>query len=1212
MTRSQAIIWQYAQGPNRSEHSRLSKIQLPNVTNNTQQPLPLGTLVPTSGEPALLVVTPATGKIMFWESLSNAAALNADRQKQQSVQGSLSGMMSGETVVNITEAEPRGFVLTLSTGRLAHLMISDTQGKPTINTHYLRSSTSQGGGVFGSLRSVFSSVAWKRDVAAVRASHSLQRGQRFVIVATTAASFQIWSLSWNGTASLVHDVDAREHISKALSTGTEVFQDRQEPQFELLDFTIMPGGATGKEVGKSGGNSDCTLMALTVVKGQDSSKLALVGLRFTDGALSIDVVHPISCYRTSLPNESTFKPQVLVPEPAQMAFVVLQKSVILVSLLELEESPGTQLQIEAHTLPDPFQDTIDFKKSKPYRVVGCAPEPYDQMQASASCVIMIYGFGLIRVAALPMKPGQTATDRSSVTAQTKIEQAIFFGGLRQDLLDFTPRPEMEFSVEEIQQAAIDVNKSIMSSTSPYLPTISPSMELQLSRRAQALSDLNKHLRNNYPPLDPTTNWILLSNAERMAAAQELWRRYDETIQNPIKTSDSRNVFTELVEGIHPKYKNENQPDNHETDGVRHWFIHDTWRLEWAVPYAQEIVEIMFKESVEDKEEFDIATKARMVSEAQDIHLAALETALKFREVNAPAYGLGDDLLSDGVLRIGYENLPKDGLWTSNPMVVNHVKMLTDVAREMAKRLDESSEEEPIDDKCEELLLKLAQDNPRQVHLCIQIGIEQYRWLKSRNDAEDQAVGKSLQHSHLALRRELLTKLGAIAQTRSAIFLAEKYHDMGALADIIENELSHNVENNDDQEVHDALQDRIKSNFVRFGTPWANAFFLRHLDGAGAVNILDQNQISNLHLSNFLRQHAGVYAKIGWLNEVTAERNFGLATDFLEEVQKQTDNLWGQKVATSMRKLTLLAAKSTGQAKEEIAAPIIKSLDHGVATLAIQEQLYAYIKPSVADALDAEAEVDLAMERHGNDFVANKPTYQESLRRNFEKLLSSHILEADDLIDTLTMLDTDPITTDPSSFMKIRFLSALRVVQLSPAFDSSSSNHPRKSLLERTIWRRCMLRDDWPALNRTESKTDSVVAEETSQTCLFQTILHGYRAGFWHHTSQPLPPEDTLLEAGTTVEALRESSRYNKDTPDTALSALASDMALEAEQLESCITAGRLADRWAGLVEDARLAAREEADRWGEVQAEMVEGGGEEGEMGDEDEGEEGGVRSEER
>ena len=133
----------------------------------------------------------------------------------------------------------------------------------------------------------------------------------------------------------------------------------------------------------------------------------------------------------------------------------------------------------------------------------------------------------------------------------------------------------------------------------------------------------------------------------------------------------------------------------------------------------------------------------------------------------------------------------------------------------------------------------------------------------------------------------------------------------------------------------------------------------------------------------------------------------------------------------------------------------------------------------------------------------------------------------------------------------------------------------------------MITDDWPALNRTENKPESVIAEEITQTLLFQTLYHGYLAGFWDQSMQPLPPNDALLEVGTTVELLRENPSY-WNTPDNELADLASDMSREAEQLELCISAGRLADRWSGIVEDARLAVREEADRKGEHRAEVME------------------------
>ena len=1093
--------------------------------------------------------------------------------------------MSGETVVSITEAEPRGFVLTLSTGRLAHINIIDTQGKPSISAQYLRSGDSHKGGVFGSLRNVFNSAGWRKDIAAVRASHSLQRGQRFVVAATPSATFQIWDLSWNGTGSLVHEINAREDVLMALSEGAEVPPDLKNSRFKLLDFSLMARDPSKKKIVRSGGTSDCTLMILTALTGRESTRYALVGLELADGAVSIDVVHPIKCYTTSMPTEVSSRPRVLVPEPAQTAFVIFEKSVVLVSLHEIEESPESQLQIEAHTLPDTFQDVIDFKKSKTYRVVGSAPEVLKQNKDIGSCITMVYGFGLIRVSALPMKEGQSATDRNTVTAQTKIEQAIFFGGLRQDLLDFTPRAETEFLIEEIEQAVLDVSSSILSSTTPYLPKLGPSMEQQLSRRAQALADLNKHVRRHYPGVKRSVKWMLLSNAGKMAAAQELWRCYDDSVRNPFKTTDTKNVFAELCDAAHPNYKNQNQPDKFETDAVRHWFTHDIWRLEWAIPYAEKMVETLFKESIEDKNELDLTSKARIISEATSIQLAALETAFKFREANLPIYGLEDESIRDGVLQKGYEQVPQEVFWTSNSHIVKSIKMLTDIGREFAKLLDDPANEEVSDDEASEALLyRLAEDNPRQVELCLLTNIERYSWLLVQEDPKMRLEGESRKESHAKLRKKLITSLGEIAQIEPAIVMAEKYSDMDALADIIENEL----ENTEDEEMEAALEDRVRANFVKFGTPWSNAFFTKHLIGAESFRILNQDAISKKYLTKFLRSHEKAYAKIGWLNEVTIEEDFGRAADFLETVQRQADHVWSQKVATGMRKLSILAAKSKGQSIEQTNGPTLTRLDQSISILEIQENLYSYVKPTVADAIDAEAETDLALERHCGALTKNTLTYKESLRHSFEKLVTNRVLSPDELITILTLISVDPATSDPNTFMPTRSSAALKLLQLDPTFTSPSSTPSLRSFYERLIWRRCIITDDWPALNRTENKPDHVITLETSQTLLFQTLCHSLRAELWGQPAlHPQPPDDSMIDVGTTIESLKDLPLY-ENTPDTQLADIVADMSQEAERLETCISAGRLGDRWAGILEDARVAVMAEGDREGERKAELRE------------------------
>lgn len=1166
MTSTHATIWRYKQGTASADHPRPVNIKFLHPSNHSRSPLPLGILVPTSSEPALLVVMPTSGKITYWENLSSATTADVSRQKQQSIQGAISGLMSGEVVTKITEAEPRGFVLTFSTGRLAHLIVSDPQGRPSINVQFLRDNGAQSGGVFGSLRSVFTGGGWRKDVAAVRAGSSSQRGQIYIVVATTHGNFQVWDLNWNGTHTLLYQVDAKVDILQSLVEAAEVFHDHEEHLFEVLDFTILPRRNSGKELAKLKESGDCRVMALTVLKGANSSRYALVGLILANGSVKIDVVHSIVCYKTSIPAETEFRPQILVPEPGETAFVIFEKSLVLVSLTELDESPNSQLQMEAHTLPDPFQDAMDFRNSKPYRVVGCASEVFDRGHGLSSCAVMVYGFGLIRISALPIREGQSALERATVTAKMKIEQAVFFGSLQQDLLDFSPRPEVAFSPEDVEAAALGVSHSIMSSTSAYIAAIGPSMDQQLQRRSTALADLNQYLRKHYQTsLSRLTNWTLLWSAEKMASAKAIWRCYNSAVSNQNKGSDKRNLLAELIEAMSEDTKTENHPEHHETDGVRHWFIHDVWRLEYILPWAQNIVEILFYEGKEDALQLDLATEARLLSEANDIQLAGLETAFNFRETNIAAYGLENEIMLDGVLQRNYEDLPE--IWTSLRSTVDRVKILTDISREFARANEdtEGGEGEPTPD----LIVKIAADNPRQVQICCQTYIERFRWLKSRPDAESKAAGEKLMQDHFVVRKILFAGLSDIGQPEMGIQLAEKYRDMEALVDIIDQELQIA-----DDETATKYEDRIKSYFIRYGAVWANAYFKKYLNGGGAVAVLTDKADLKKHLTKFLRGHPG-YAKLGWINEVVSERNYAAAADNLRLVQKQDANLWSKKIGLSMSKLSLMAARSTGQVEDNTVQPAMHTIDEEVAVLAAQEQLYKYIKPTIMDALDADAETHLAMQKYGTRFVKGKPILRKFLQQHMQKMLAMETLPADGLIDLLTLIDEDTVYSDDEGVMGARFLSALKVLRLS---NSEGTDPGRKELLEKFIWRRCMIQDNWEDVNRTELKNDTQVEVETGATSLFKTLKEGYRTGFWDK-QPPLPPA-SVAEAGTTVESLRISSHL-ANMPDNALERLARDLGAEADMLDQYMEKGRLEEWWEGVVEAAKAAARAEADEEGE-------------------------------
>ena len=1057
------------------------KVKLLNPPTSARQPLPLGILVPTSGEPSLLVVMPSSGKVTYWESLSNAASADSGRQKQQCVQGVVSGMMSGEMITGIVEGEPHGFALTLSSGRVAHITIGDPQVKASITTRYLRSDETQSVGVFGGLKNIFSSASWRRDIAAVRGGFSAHRGHRQLVVATSQGEFQIWDLNWNGSQSLLYEIDGKADLLRSLAEGGDVFRDRHDHQFEVLDFTFSPIDLESKGPIRHAAKGDCQLWVLTSLRGKDSSQYNLLGLILAAGSLTVNVVHPISCYKSSLSSDSQFKPQIVVPEKGFAAFIAFEKSVVLISLVEVEESPSSQLKLEAHTLPDPFQDSIEYNKTKPYRNLACAAETTDG-DGSSSCVLMVHGFGMIRFLARPMQKNQSAIDRATVTAATKIEQAVFFGNMPQDLLDFSGRPEVSFSQDQIERAAEDVSDSILKGVSDYIPREMPSVDAQLQRRAVALGDLIRHLRRRYGVLGRSTKWRLLLDAEKMAAAQKMWRTYQATQNGAPKNDDKyKNFLAEVVETCSEKYKIENQPEKFETDGVRHYFINDIWRLECLLPYTDLTIQELLDESAELDVETGLITHARYISEAIEFQVAALETAFSFREANLRSYDLANESMIDGVLLRGYEGL--DEQWTSTGHVAARVKDLTERA---LKFLDDAEES----DVSEVILAKLTKNCPRQIELFNRTQIEQFRWLKAHSDPEMRATGVALQEQYFDLRKQWFVDLARVGCGDDALRLAQRYEDMDALVELMEIKrvnaqnapalpISEDIDVAPDILLRKCNEDII-SFFAKYGNQWADAYFSGHIDNNGAGRILEQSSMYQKALTAFLRRKPQ-YAKLRWINEVAAERNYVAAAESLQQTSERETRLWNKKIELSMAKLSLLAATQQTQIKDDITEKVLNQTNRNIAIISIQENLYGYIKPILDSAIDADAEAVLAMDKFKAVSVYQH-CISDFIKRNVARLVDREIIDPEDLIETLIYMDGES-TEYYHDYSDSRFFLALKILR---HLNLQKSDPARHQLLEAAIWRRCYVQDDWESINRTEDKDEKQTVGETERTMLFIT------------------------------------------------------------------------------------------------------------------------------
>ena len=1090
MTQNQALVWRYDVGGKPSDANRPSVIKLPYQSNNIRHPLPLGILVQdtSASELALLVVIPITGRVVYWESVSNAASVDLVSQKRQGLQGTIAGLMSGEIITKITEAELDGFILTMSSGRVAHLAVRDNGGKPAIVTQYLRGNGIQTVGFLGGLKSVFSTANWKRDIAAVKALPSNVRSQSEVVVATTKGVFQVWDLTTRGPKSLAFESNARDDLLMECRASGPT----NEESLEVLDFSFYPGARHDKNGGRG-----YRLLILCVSTTDDRSSKAtytLHDLIIRNGSTRAKAVYPMKGYSTLYPAEEKQKPSLFLPDIADTAFVTFDTSVVLMNVAEYEESPTTQLRVEAAVIPDPFQATIDFRKGVGFHIVGCNSELPNKSSGESSCLLLVHGYGMIRILCLPAKDGQSASERTAVTAKANIEQAIFFGSVPRNPLDFSGRPETFHDRKAIEKAAIEINDSILDSSSSYLPQTTPSMEHQLEMRAAALADLIKYLTRNEARLSKLTRWKLLWSAEKMASARAVWASYNELL------SHQENILAmpQLLNMLSEKLKHENQPDKGETDIVRHYLIHDVGNIEWIIPWAQNVIELLYKQG-----RTNAVNMVTYTSQGCSLQIALLETAYAFREDSANLYGIDKRKIEDGVYKDDYESLPE--FWTSILRGIQGVKLQIEVSRELVCAHDTTVGDE--DSPSVAALLKLGAYNPRLIDLFCRTGEERCLWLGSQTNSQDQAEARMFRKFCHSVRLTMITKLVEIHQPHEAIKLAEKYGDMRALVETLFKSTlaalkeinSGNLSDDDEDDQQHTLESNKEletSFFHKYDAPWAEAFYEKLISIEDYAGLMNNLRGTRQLLTQFLRSRPQ-YAKLSWMNEITEERNYSKAAAALKSAESLEDGLWAKKIELSISKLAILAAGEQ-DGDLELSFKEAKEIDRTLVPIKIQEQLSNYVRYVIEGAIDDGAAVQLAMSSLGHGFVNGKPTFHGILKQNITKVISHQALNSEELIDTLTLIDENTQNPDSEDFANTRFFHAIRLLEACP--DQTPESY---ALQENIIWRRCLIQDDWEKLNRTEKKTDEEAIAAMDATALFKTLKAGFRHGIFNSLLFPI-------------------------------------------------------------------------------------------------------------
>jgi nuclear pore complex protein Nup133 len=863
--------------------------------------------------------------------------------------------------------------------------------------------------------------------------------------------------------------------------------------------------------------------------------VALTGLGSTDYALlELDLTQDSAIIRRAIPirnlqQESTVHDlagSLLLPGPQHTAFIQFPGAIVIASLAEPEESPNTQLELDSGRPAFPYQDTIYLRKESHDAICGSASEVSTKKDRHACALMFIRGCGVIQISALPPAGEDAALDRCKVTAKSKLEQATFFSTHPDNIIDFSIKSRYTFDDDEVEQAAVQISTDILSSSYDQIDSVTSSVEDQIRQRAMALRTLRAYLQAEFDhsPLSTQGKWHLLSQAEKVAAAAEIWKDYQKKVSDkelrPEKYPESL-LLPHMVKCLHEKWKTVIRPELGETDPVRQFFIKDLNRLEILIPWAWMTLRTFYLNHNNGK---DRAAIMQRISEGNDIIITALQTAFKFREENCQDYGLDPDELSFGVLKPnnGQEFIPN--FWTSTHNMVATIRSLTDVGRNYAYETFEQGVHE-------EIAMKIAKDNPLLVDLGLKTHIERFTWALAQDDPKLQETGKHLQQEFIkTVRPEHIYGLANIGMADAGMNLAESYNDLGTLAHLIWDEtiyLERSKENTQSKVEHaecvnklKRIKDRIQRYFDKFGDSWASAFYRRYIKEGRSERLFHKEYLNQPALTKFLRTNPSV-ARLSWINEISGERDYGKAHDTLVEVaMSQETNGWCKKVELSLAKLSMLAKieqQSEPTAKD--AAKLAETVSRQE-YVKIQDRLYERIAPTLEEALDDESAIGLLMDEFGKGRLVDRPAHQQLLRQGFEDLVNHRVLDPALLIDILTLMTYDESKPPVEIIQSNEFAFALKALVLS----WQDMNKTTRVNTLRLIWKRVCIADNWAEINNTKEITSDVKLEELlAQTALgrtFHTLLQ--------MISKSMP---TLTLKAPTTPHVKSNKQANADCAD---------------------------------------------------------------------------------
>lgn len=500
----------------------------------------LGLLVsPGAGskEPGLILISPDSGTVSYWESVEDIVADNL-LHKRKNVTYTVK-LYSTETIEVIENIDQAGIVASTSSGRLILISFKDANNKPSLNSGTMHGT---GNGFLTSLKGAISIASSRRNVLSIKCGKSLSRYERQAIVITAEGNVMIWECFRTGQSRLLLERNIREITLKGIST----LYPHSAKTFSIHDLEYNE-------------KANMIYVLTSFVNNPTVDEIFYI---FFVLSLDQNTVHLVSSHKiSSFTSVSSCRPQLLLPNPSDTLFILFSKAIVLTDALP--KYPSSQLEKSQR-----WEDVISFLPEVKAFAFGKenAIEYNGHTLRHCGVIIMTKKSGLLRVERFKDERTNYLDHSQNSLAKTHIEQAIFYGHKHQEIspIDFANSKIFHFNRKLLEQAFLEISNEILTNSTLYLSAAHLSISENLQLRWEYMKYLVDFLHFHFPgTLSKVVRLKIMADVERLYAAKLLLSEYEKKLElQPQSTSVLPYIVFNLCEQAEiPKH----------SDNISSWF-----------------------------------------------------------------------------------------------------------------------------------------------------------------------------------------------------------------------------------------------------------------------------------------------------------------------------------------------------------------------------------------------------------------------------------------------------------------------------------------------------------------------------------------------------------------------------------------------------------------------------------------------------------------